>query len=77
MMYAGDSGITVIRMQATINADKLSEASQRVQEVRLHHPAVSQCLLRPGTGLGICITNRESCLHGSHVSREYCHTQDI
>ena len=31
MMYAGDSGITVIRMQATINADKLSEASERVQ----------------------------------------------
>ena len=31
MMYAGDSGITVIRMQAPINADKLSEASQRVQ----------------------------------------------
>ena len=34
MMYAGDSGITVIRMQPTINADKLSEASQRVQEAR-------------------------------------------
>ena len=26
-MYAGDSGISVIRMQATINADKLSEVS--------------------------------------------------
>ena len=75
-MYAGDSGISVIRMQATINADKLSEVSsaecREPGEAASPHCAVSQC-----PWPGICITNRESCLHGSNVSREYCHTQDI
>ena len=41
MMYAGDSGITVIRMQPAINADKLSEASQRVQEAPASSRSVS------------------------------------
>ena len=48
-MYAGDSGISVIRMQATINADKLSELSSKECRglVRLHQPT-AQCLSVPG-----------------------------
>ena len=48
-MYAGDSGISVIRMQATINADKLSEVSSA--ECREPGEAASptvQCLSVPG-----------------------------
>ena len=43
VMYVGDSGITVIRMQRAINADKLTESA-----VVLHGPAVSLCPLTPG-----------------------------
>ena len=39
-------------------------------------PSVSQSA-HTSVWPGICITNRESCLHGSNVSREYCHTPDL